>query len=320
MPKDKGAELMLSPFEPRFGEVPATRVLDLEDNMTVRCIEAPDERTMAPVLAAFTKACHRASPPRLDLEGHVPIAEVLGGGALWQAMETLHFTLLVAGVSRVFTHQLVRARIGVTFSQQCFGDHDCRHADLLYERCYLASPKRLEQSIRLCVDAKMLYADQLDGNVITLQSARYDLPHRCATFIYVHGSLNALASLYAKRCCTMTQAWEMVLFAGRLRSAVLAAAPWATEAFRNPCQDGRCYYQRARKSGFAVTNFYEPDAEHDRFEWSPRSFVYRGTHAERSSGVSPVPTRYFVGPREVSESKYSEHVEHNTAGGLRHHG
>lgn len=305
MPIDMKAEVLKRPFIDRTGEIPLTCVRPLNEAIEVSVIHSPNVNTFGPVLSAFTKACHRCSPPDPVAIAHgvAPLDEIASGTALWQAMETLRFTLLVRNCSRVFTHQLVRARVGITYSQQCFGDTDMRHADVLLPggMDVAARSLMLDHSIK----AKMHYADMLDNN-IGLQQARYILPHTLATFIYIDASLNTLAGLYAKRCCTMTQAWETYLFAGRMRWAMIEAASYVEPAFKSPCATGSCYYHKAKDTPFAITHFYAPDATHDSFGWHPNSFVYgERTHENvASDGMNLLPKLYFEGERGIDSQQY----------------
>jgi hypothetical protein len=288
---------MRSPYRHENGETPRTKFVDLEDALKVSVLAAPDAKAFGPVVKSFTEACHCAEPNIPEAGVDVKLEDIVNGQALWQSMETLHFNVLISGCSRVFTHQLVRARVGVTFSQQCFGDHDARHADILLHRC-LAKPENaalLAAEIAQALESKAHYAAKIDSGWIPLQAARRSLPHNTSTFIHMHANLTAIAGLFRNRICTMTQDWETVLFARRLKTAILEAAPWAAPALMNPCEDGNCWYHKSRFSGFSTTNFFIPDKVHDTFDWNPKSFIHDATNEEMSSGPVPIQTVEFDG-------------------------
>lgn len=318
MPIDNRQDVLERPFIDRKGERFITRALQLNTAIDVQVIHKPNVDTFGPVLSAFTKACHRCSPPDPAAIAHgvAPLDEIASGTALWQAMETLRFTLLIRNCSRVFTHQLVRARIGITYSQQCFGDTDMRHADILIPGGL--TPRSRGLMIDHSLGSKAAYVTMMDKEGVGLQQARYILPHTMATFIYIDASLNALAGLYAKRCCTMTQAWETRLFAEHLREKMIEAAPYVEPAFRSPCETQSCYYHKAKHTPFAITHFYAPDEVHDNFDWNEKSFVYgTNTHRYMATDTKLWSAEYFDGQLSTDAQRYGELArEHDIHGRL----
>lgn len=300
MPANAEAKLLQSPFRHRHGEVPLTRFRPLEQAFKVEVVSQPSVEQIkaktGPILAA-----HAEFPPTGDVELH----RVLEGKGLWQTLETLEFDLLITGCTRIFTHQLVRARVGVTFSQQGTGDSDWRHHDVLLPSVF-KSPElaRIVKQHHL-VD-KLLYTQMVDDDGIAEQDARYILSHALETYIYVHGNLRALQGLYENRTCSMTQAWETKLFADRMREAVVTAAPWAAPLFKNPCEAGRCWYQRVKETPFACSHLWTPDKEHDSFEWNPASFAH-GLHADEYRW--PVEVTHHRGVDPITKEEW-EHERH----------
>lgn len=243
-------------------------------------------------LEEFVGACHRTSVGSTNTEtkGKDILSTIGTGKTLWQCGEVITFGIRLSNVSRVFTHQLVRARVGVSFSQQCTGDVDMRHADFLVPNCFYRDDERSirEQTIKHFLDAKMLYVDML-ARGFSIQEARYALPAGLAGHINMRICLGSLAELYKKRSCSMTQTWEMVVFADKLKSQIAEKAPWALPLFKS-CRHSKgqahCWWHGTKDTPFANTHLWKPDSDHDRVDclYNIASFVHPKTHKEVSSG------------------------------------
>ena len=309
MPRNLLAKVIPSAFEPHFDQIPLTRFRDLECAFNIEVLEYPDKRSLE-TLYEFMRACHSANGPT-KFQGadkfHKSIIEyaeeIFAGGSLWQGMEKLNFTILITGCSRVFTHQLVRQRIGVTFSQKCTGECDWRHHDILIPRI---DKKAQDLLISHGLITKGMYTQMVDSKKVSLQDARYILGHNWETFIYAHLSGATIAALYNKRICTMSQAWETHIFAEKLREAILDVAPYMAPALENPCDKGRCWHAGAGDN-FNVTRLYAPDKQHDKDDWNPKSFIYgERTHFEMSSGTmaKEFKTKCYRGEDLIEEKEW----------------
>lgn len=263
-----------------LGEAPKTEFVHPRDALKVECIYAPDRTALAQMLNEVLEATHAPRPPEPQgkkMKGTT--IDALAGSGLWQAAELMSFTFRISGVSRIFTHQLVRARIGVTFFQQCTGDHDTRHARILVPGAISGNNRAFRQYVYTCLQAKQVYADMLDSG-IPVQEARYVQPHGIETFIYMHATLATLAGLYQKRSCTMTNAWEMVRFAEALKSAITFKYRELEPMFQSACDKGKCWFHSAKYSG-KNTPWWTPDEKHDNFDWHASDWVH-GRHAQTS--------------------------------------
>lgn len=318
MPKDLNAPVWPEMRTLHKGEDPRTRFLDMENAKRVTVLDYPGlpDRPNRHVMTAskrvfdggcqqllsrltFARTCHSTEPvDLLDGDSWDMLQSAAGGKLLWQVAETLNYTLRLEGLSRICSHQLVRMRVGVTFSETCTGDHDWRHADFLVPRHWKFYEDdvsgSLEDRIRHGLRAKALYAAAVDQGE-TPNTARYMIPPNLKVFVHMHTNLGSLAQWYAKRVCTMTQSWEMVVLAERVRQAVVAVTPWAAAAFQNPCKAGRCWYMRAKEDPLAMSNYYPPDKVHDTFNWHPDSFLYQRPSYAMMSDATPIPTRWYVG-------------------------
>jgi thymidylate synthase (FAD) len=255
----------------------------------VDLLTSPDRETMLPAIAEMLESTHATQATTItDQEA---VRDVLKGEGLWGAQEVLPFTLRITGVSRKFTHQLVRARIGVTFFQQCTGDQDLRHCAILVPRAWHQVLR--EAYVDHALSAKHLYCRAVDNHV-PVHEASYLLPHSISTYIYMHASLATLVAFYRKRICTMVNLWEMHLVAKQVASAIVRAYPETFKLFYpSPCQTGACWYQHNKYSK-KNTSWWQPDEQHDTFPWVAEDFDY-GTHAGASDPLDPFNERLFSG-------------------------
>jgi len=294
MPLDRSATVVRSPFVSHRGEAPRTLLLDAEDAIRVRVLRRPDDDpALRDVLHAVVSSSY-AYRPEVEALGD-PLEAVAEGRTLWQSAENLDWTILVEGIDRTISHQVVRTRIGVTFAQQCTGERDCRHDDVLIPRAY-ARPgfgARLDDFVAGALDAKRRYASDVDAWIST-HEARRGLPHASATFLLARWSLSSLAPWYAKRRDSLTQDWLMFRLAEAVRAAVVEASPWVRSAFRTTDPSASLYARAAAHGGVAFL-FSPSGSEQDRAPWHPDSFPHgAASHWEVSSGPKIAP-RLYVG-------------------------
>jgi len=244
----------------------------------------------------FVMCGYENEPPLTDMSiSPSQVAkELTSGSALWQALECIHFKLRFSGITRLLTHQIVRQRIGITFSQQCSGEVDWRHHDMLW-------PRNINVNVAVySMGSKNAYARQVDAQV-PLQEARFLLPHCLETFIYADCTLATILNFVSRRCCTMTNSWEMVTLAERLKNAVCLKIPEFKDIFRNPCEHQQCLYFKAKPSDGIVFPWL-PDVVH-AVKPNPEP-LYNVTHAEGSCGYPVVKDEYWIGMETVKKGEY----------------
>jgi len=177
-------------------------------------------------------------------------------------IEHVSFTFAVEGVSRVLTHQLVRHRIGCSYSQQSqryvrleqfdyiippaiAADaaakavfvqamaEDQRHynelVDILYKKHY----------DRLLAEGLSAKAAQKAAEKMAIEDARYVFPNACETKIVFTMSARALYNFFAQRCCRRAQ-WEIRALATEMLRQVKAVAPILFEKCGPDCVRGDC--------------------------------------------------------------------------------
>lgn len=295
-----------NPFVQRTGELVLTKIIDLNNSLKV---EIQEIYGIDLALEEFAHAAYRRKAPEFKKHEQETfpsrdriLNRIIENKALPLALECIHLRIKVTGCTRIFTHQLVRQRIGITFSQQCSGEADWRHHDIILPSCLF-----YDSVIKHNIQQKMLYATLLDDRKISVQEARYVLPHCLDTFIYFDASLLTVMNLYKKRTCLMTQTYEMHLFAEKLKQVILQKLPMLKDSFINPCEQGTCWYHKVKNSG---TNIFlnVPDSIHDTFDWNPDNFPYQITSKEHACGDNekPFPISYYINDTIVKEKNYRQ--------------
>lgn len=243
------------------GELPITKFVDLNDGMEVDILFASNPRKIRKAMAEMVHATFQ-NRAWIYPDHTRSFEELQSGGSGWALAEMPTLIVRVRQCSRIFTHQLVRQRIGITYMQQCTGDQDMRHADVLIPLGCLqhANPAIVPIFTQQALDAKQAYANLLDADV-PVHAARYLLPHGIATYIYFSCTLSTAVALYRNRICPMVQTWETHLFAKRLREAVGRSFGEYLYLFENPCEKKACIWYRIKGTG-GSTDYWKADETH----------------------------------------------------------
>lgn len=177
-------------------------------------------------------------------------------------IEHVSFTFAVEGVSRVLTHQLVRHRIGCSYSQQ-----SQRYVKL--EQFEYIIPPQIEknpQAKALFVKAmeedqqaynnivEVLYKEHFDkllaegksektakaaAEKASIEDARYVFPNACETKIVFTMTARALMNFFRHRCCQRAQ-WEIREMTELMLMEVKAVAPTLFKNAGPACLEGPC--------------------------------------------------------------------------------
>lgn len=177
-------------------------------------------------------------------------------------IEHVYFTFGVEGVSRVLTHQLVRHRIGCSYSQQSqryvkleqfeyiippqideikeardiFAtsmEEDQRAYDHLVEILYAKNFQRLLD------EGKSEKAAAQMAEKLSIEDARYVFPNACETKIVFTMSARALHHFFRLRCCERAQ-WEIRDMSVEMLKKLKAVAPILFKNAGPSCVIGPC--------------------------------------------------------------------------------
>lgn len=147
--------------------------------------------------------------------------------------EFIDFIFMIEGVSRAFTHQLVRHRVGVAFAQQSQRTVDMTGFE------YITGPSIKKGSVNEAVyDYAMSgISDAYQSLVlagIAPQDARGILPTNISTNICFKANLRTLSDMAQTRLCTKSQGEFQNVFRA-IREEVLRIYPWTDGFIRVHC-------------------------------------------------------------------------------------
>lgn len=138
--------------------------------------------------------------------------------------EFVDYVFKITGVTRAFTHQLVRTRTA-SFAQEAMRVIDAREHPVVMPS---GMPLLAEQRwIDAEVQIKASYGDMIDLGVPP-QDARGILPTNITTSIVTKMNLRTMANTAELRLCTRTQGEYQDVFR-RMRELVVGVHPWAEE-------------------------------------------------------------------------------------------
>lgn len=177
-------------------------------------------------------------------------------------IEHVVFTFGVEGVSRVLSHQLVRHRVGSSYSQQSQRyvkldqfeyiippeidkipeakqkfiramEEDQRYYNEITELLYNEHYKRLISDGKTDKQAKAM------AEKSSIEDARYIFPNACETKIVFTMSARALMNFFRLRCCNRAQ-WEIRAMAEEMLRQLKAIAPILFKNAGPSCVSAAC--------------------------------------------------------------------------------
>lgn len=152
--------------------------------------------------------------------------------------EFVDYIFKIDGVSRAFTHQLVRTRTG-SYAQQAMRVVDARNQEVLRPEMGPAA-EIWDHGVAAALDA---YGELVDLGV-PVQDARGILPTNITTSIMAKFNLRTLHEMAKLRLCTRTQGEYQDVFRA-MREAILVVHPWAAEFLEPYCAaHGACAFPR----------------------------------------------------------------------------
>ena len=183
-------------------------------------------------------------------------------------LEHVSFTFLISGVSRALSHQLVRHRIGICYSQQ--SQRYCKFEDgfeYVTPKSIMRDDTANKKYTRLMTNINKLYLELINECDIPAEDARMILPNACTTNITCTVNLRELIHLTDERCCTCAQD-EIRRMVTQMAKLIWSEIPELKGYLGPKCQTlGYCNESPARSCGRkptkdkAIINIYEPSKE-----------------------------------------------------------
>lgn len=154
--------------------------------------------------------------------------------------EFVDYTFQISGVTRAFTHQLVRTRSG-SYAQESMRANDARGQEVLRPPKLDAVAGHIWDTVVGVV--RSAYAGLIDEGA-ALQDARGILPTNITTSITAKFNLRTLSDMAKLRLCTRTQGEYQDVFR-EMRRLVIAEHPWAEPFLEVHCvATGTCAFPR----------------------------------------------------------------------------
>jgi len=159
--------------------------------------------------------------------------------------EFVDYVFEIEGVTRAFTHQLVRTRTG-SYAQQAMRVVDARNQEVECAPSILDNPSFAEmwnEGVRAAMEA---YGQLIDAGA-PAQDARGILPTHITTSIMAKFNLRTLHEMAKLRLCTRTQGEYQNVFRD-MRTLIGDMHPWALEFIDVYCvANGTCAFPRYGK-------------------------------------------------------------------------
>lgn len=162
-------------------------------------------------------------------------------------LEMLYTVWLLRDVSRAFTHQIVRYRVGTSFIQESMrflGAHG--EYRVLQTNAKSQSAEALSTYRTSATEAVMAYHNMvLDG--VPSQDARGVLPTNILTHLYFGCSLRTLQAIIPQRLCCQAQPGEWQILLRRMRLSIAGAMGLGVESLL------RAPYERGEDCGYRAS-------------------------------------------------------------------
>ena len=218
-------------------------------------------------IAAAAKLCYSPSDiegllKNLTKENTDSFVGMLASLGHESPFEHVSFTFGVEGVSRTLTHQLVRHRIGASYSQKSQRYVSEGQFDYIMPPSIENNPEAKSIFIKAMEEDQKRYDDLVgiltkehiealqkegldekeakrDATKMAIEDARFVLPNACETKIVVTMNARALFNFFTLRCCTRAQ-WEIRELANQMLERVKEVAPTVFKNCGPGCVRGIC--------------------------------------------------------------------------------
>lgn len=187
--------------------------------------------------------------------------------------EFVDYVFEISGVTRAFTHQLVRTRTG-SYAQQAMRVVDAREFPVNKPPSIVAREGPEAQWDGAVSMIQETYGVLIDSGV-PVQDARGILPTNIETAIMCKFNLRTLHDMAKLRLCTRTQGEYQDVFRA-MRSEIIAVHPWAAEFLEVHCvSTGTCAFPRYGKVECPV---YLPEMDNTAVRDAARKIFWAVRH------------------------------------------
>lgn len=193
-------------------------------------------------VAAAAKTCYSAEPPdcivRKMGDKYDSFIKKLAKMGHYSPFEHASFTFSISGVSRALSHQLVRHRIGASYSQKSQRYVEEQGFSYTIPNTVKKSETGILVYKEIMAEIESAYKKLIECGV-DKEDARYVLPNACQTTLVVTMNARSLRNFFSLRCCSRAQ-WEIRELAKEMLKIVSIVAPALFEGAGAPCVNGSC--------------------------------------------------------------------------------
>lgn len=277
MPKNNDLPQLDLPMKVKWNQKPSTEFKNHLESINVTLLSAPTMDELRSYIPQFATATWQDHPKKTftDEERDEVISDLFKGILLPTAMETISLTFLIEGMDLIDVTHLIRHR-SFSFSAQCTADRDMRHDEALIKPGIAINHDFNFRFKRLVKEAKKLYSDMVDSNVVSILDARAILPRCLASHYYMRGNLKDVLGFIRQRLDRQIQPQTDNIIALQMWIAVCRQYPLIKDLIDVNAPDH--WYIKTAPTG-RTTNAYPPEEKNDTFEWNEDWFLY---HKKRS--------------------------------------
>lgn len=210
-------------------------------------------------------------------------------GTIKSSWEFVQLMFVIEGVTRAFTHQLVRHRVGTSFAQQAQRVVDLADFEDIPGPSILANPEAQAFWDIAMDEIRSNYAELTRGLGVKRQDARGIVPTNVSTNIIFGANLRTLHEMARIRLCVKAQGEFQDVFRA-MRAAVVEVMPWVEDMIQvECCVSGTCAFPTYPVDDCPVKPYvYDPRTARAYGGGSPRTLrVLRVIHGRERAEAQP---------------------------------
>lgn len=156
-------------------------------------------------------------------------------------LEQVFFEFGISGVSRAFSHQFVRHRVGISFEQQSQRYVTYKEGEFPYTVPESVKKAGMEDKMAALFDEVGQLYEEMVAAGVPAEDARFLLPNATNTNFKITVNFQSLLHICDLRLCTRAQ-WEFRKVAALMRAEVMKAVPELGRYLQPKCGELRMGY------------------------------------------------------------------------------
>lgn len=220
-----------------------------EIKMNVKLVVATP-RQLETLYVAY-RTCYSDTPPEKIWEqidaGKIELGKIKEALDRWMSaghespLEHILYVFAISGISRALSHQLVRHRIGIAFSQQSQRYVEFTEQGFTYIVPETIRGKKQEEKFKQAMEESIKIYRELTESGIPPEDARFVIPNACSTNFTLSLNFRELLHICDLRLCARAQ-WEIRRMVAKMRAELTKLEPFLGEKLMPQCGWGRRGY------------------------------------------------------------------------------